>query len=383
MTTFKAFLKVLNKNKFIVILYTIILVFFGGFQMKTSESTMNFVATKPDVFIVNQDEEKGITSHLMTYIKQNCHVVPLENNERAKKDALFYRDVSFIIYIPKHYHDDFLNGKNPEIKVESTGDYEGSLANMMLNRYLKLANIYQQAYSTEEQLLSSLDETLENATQVNLTSHLDTDGLNRASLYYNFFSYSMLAGAIYVICLILSSFHDEKIKKRTVISSMNMKKRNRILLLSNSLFAFVLWFIYVLLSFVLCGKVMLSIQGVFYILNSFLFSFVCVTLAFLISNVIHNKNAINGIVNVVALGSSFLCGAFVPVNLLPKSVLSIAHILPTYWYIQSNELLKRIDTFDFLSLKPIYINMSVMILFSILFILLSNIISKRKQKLAE
>ena len=59
MTVFKTFLKILNKNKFIIILYTLFLIFFGGFNMQTSESNINFVASKPDIMIVNYDEEKG------------------------------------------------------------------------------------------------------------------------------------------------------------------------------------------------------------------------------------------------------------------------------------------------------------------------------------
>ena len=60
MTVFKAFLKILNKNKFIIIIYTIFLIGFGGFNMQTSENNPNFVASKPDIMIVNNDEEKGL-----------------------------------------------------------------------------------------------------------------------------------------------------------------------------------------------------------------------------------------------------------------------------------------------------------------------------------
>ena len=102
------------------------------------------------------------------------------------------------------------------------------------------------------------------------------------------------------------------------------------------------------------------------------------TIAFLIATIINNKNAINGIVNVIALGSSFLCGAFVPVEWLPKSVLTIAHMIPTYWYIQTNELMKTIEEFNIETLMPVFINMGVIILFSISFIILTNIFSKKK-----
>ena len=93
------------------------------------------------------------------------------------------------------------------------------------------------------------------------------------------------------------------------------------------------------------------------------------------------KNAVNGIVNVVALGSAFICGAFVPVQYLPENVLKFAHIFPSYWYINSNELLSSIDIINTSSLRPIFINMIVIIAFSILFIVLNNIVSSKKRKM--
>ena len=103
MTVFKTFLKVLNKNKFVIILYTIILLLFGGINMQTSENSTNFVASKPDVLIINNDENIGISKNLSDYIEKNTNIVKVEDNEDAINDALFYRDVNYIIYIPKHY----------------------------------------------------------------------------------------------------------------------------------------------------------------------------------------------------------------------------------------------------------------------------------------
>ena len=56
MIIFKTFLKVLNKCKAPIIMYTVFLIFFGGFNMKTSDNSINFVASKPDILIVNQDK---------------------------------------------------------------------------------------------------------------------------------------------------------------------------------------------------------------------------------------------------------------------------------------------------------------------------------------
>ncbi len=113
MTVFKAFLKVLNKNKFIAILYTIILVVFGAFNMSTSDNQTSFVAAKPDVLIINNDENVGITKNLVEYIQKNSNIIDIKNDEEAINDALFYRDVNYIIYIPKNYRQEVLERKKP------------------------------------------------------------------------------------------------------------------------------------------------------------------------------------------------------------------------------------------------------------------------------
>ena len=381
MTVFKTFLKILNKNKFIIILYTMFLIFFGGFNMQTSEHNTNFVASKPDIMIVNYDEEKGITKDLIKYIEENSNVVDLKNNEDAINDALFYRDVNYVIYIPKNYNKDFMDGKNPEIEIKSTGDYQSSFAEMLLSRYIKVANIYQKSINSEEELINKINETLSKKSEVKITSKLDTNILSKATFYYNFANYSIMACLIYVICLILASFKDIKIQKRTIISSTNYKTLNRQLLLSNSLFSIILWMIYVVLSFILVGDIMFSIHGIFYLINSFVFTICATTIALFIGNIVSNKNAISGIVNVIALGSSFLCGAFVPMEWLPDGVIKIAHILPSYYYISNNEVLKTLELINLNTIKPILLNIIIVLSFSIMFIILTNIVSKRKQKI--
>lgn len=381
MTVFKTFLKILNKNKFIIILYTMFLIFFGGFNMQTSENNTNFVASKPDIMIVNYDEEKGITKDLIKYIEENSNVVDLKNNEDVINDALFYRDVNYVVYIPKNYNKDFMDGKNPEIEIKSTGDYQSSFAEMLLSRYIKVANIYQKSINSEEELINKINETLSKKSEVKITSKLDTNILSKATFYYNFANYSIMACLIYVICLILASFKDIKIQKRTIISSTNYKTLNRQLLLSNSLFSIILWMIYVVLSFILVGDIMFSIHGIFYLINSFVFTICATTIALFIGNIVSNKNTISGIVNVIALGSSFLCGAFVPMEWLPDGVIKIAHILPSYYYISNNEVLKTLELINLNTIKPILLNIIIVLSFSIMFIILTNIVSKRKQKI--
>ena len=258
MTVFKTFWKILNKNKITVIIYTVMLLIFGASNMQTSENNMSFIASKPDVLIINYDEEKGITKDLIKYITANSNIIEIENDEEKINDALFYREVNYIIYIPKNYHKDFMEGKNPELEIKSAGDYGASFEEMILSRYIKVANIYQKNIQDEEELIAKINEILSKETQVEITSKLDTNALAKATFYYNFASYSILACLLLVISLILSSFHEEKIRKRIMVSSTNDRKHNRILLLSNGCYSLVLWLFYVIISFVILGDVMAS-----------------------------------------------------------------------------------------------------------------------------
>ncbi len=381
MTVFKTTLKILNKCKVPIIFYTIILIFFAGFNTTTNDNNLNFSKTLPDVAIVNNDELSGLTKNLIEYFKNNSNVID-DISEDELNDALFYREVNYIIYIPKNFRINFLNKQNPQIEIKSTKDYNASLANILLERYLNVANTYLDFYDDENILIKKINDTLNQEVSIKLSSKLDTNTLNKVATYYNFTNYCFLAGSIYAICLVLSSFKNENIRKRSIISKMSYKKFESNLLISNSLFAFGLWIFYCCLSVILFGNIMFTLHGLYYILNSFIFSLCSLSIAFLLGNLIHDKNALNGIINVIALGSSFLCGAFVPIEMLPKSVLNIAHILPSYYFIKSNELIKTIEIFDFENLKPLFINMFFIILFTILFIFITNYVTKKQRKIA-
>ncbi len=378
MTVFKAFLKVLNKSKAPIIMYTVFLIIFAAFNVEKNDNPVQFTDEKPSIYIVSREDATGINRNLVDYMKKKCEFVDLKG--QILDDSLFYRDFSTILFIPEDFGKEIMEHKTPKVIIKSTQDVNASLTELILNKYIQTAYAYSRIAKTEEEVVEYMNATLSKETKVEVLSKLDTSHLNKATFYYNFLNYSLLAGLIYVICLIISSFKEEKIEKRTIVSSMEYKKFNRSLLLSNGLFALFLWAFYIILSMIMVGNIMFTTHGLFYSLNAFIFSGCAVSIAFLIGNVIRNKNAINGIVNVIALGSCFLCGAFVPMEMLPKYVLNIAHILPSYWYIKTNEMIKTTEIFNIDSVTPMIINMGVVILFTIGFVIITNIITKRNRK---
>lgn len=380
MTVFKTFFRIVNKLKPTIILYTALLIIFGAVNMKTSDNNINFVNSKPDILIINQDVNKGLTKNLIDYMKKNSNIMKVENNEEKINDALFYREVSYVIYIPKDYRKNVLLGKNPKLDIKKTDEYDAHLSEMMLKRYIKLQNIYNEEAGSEDELITLINDNINDDVNIKITSKVDTSKTYNIAYYFNFASYSILAIIIYIICLVLCSFKEESISKRINISSINYKSHNNKILLASIVFSSIVWLLFVIIGVTIVGDIMFSLRGLISIINSFIFIFCALTLSILISSITNNKNAISGIVNVIALGSAFLCGAFVPAEYLPSSVLNFAHILPAYYYINSNDLLKNIDVINISSMHSIIINTIIIIMFSILFIILNNVVTRKKRK---
>lgn len=380
MIVFNTFWKVIKKYKATVILYTAMLVIFGSTNMQANNKVMTFTNTKPNILIVNNDKDGVLTKNLVDYLNKNTNIVKIKDSEEARDDALFYRDVSYIIYIPTSYSKNVLNGINNTLDIKSTNDYNASLAEMILKKYIEVENVYASIYRDESKIINAINKNLETNSNVEITSKLNTTTMEKTARFYNFASYCIMAVTIYIVCLVLSSFHNEMINKRIVVSSMNYKKHNRLILGASFAYALIVWILYIVIGIILLGDVMFTIRGLIYVLNTLIFTFVALTLALLISTITNNKNAISGIVNVVALAQAFLCGAFIPTQWLPNSVLTIAHVLPAYWYINTNDILKELETISSTTLKPVIINSIILILFSLIFIILNNIISKKKRQ---
>ena len=212
MIVFKAFWKVVNKYKGTIIGYTVMLLIFGTLSMSSNDVTDDFKSSKPDVIIIDNDKSV-LSNNLVKYFNDNANILNIDLEEEKIDDALFYRDANYVIYIDEGYEDEVLNGNNPLIKIKSSGDYSSSLAEMLLKRYLKTQRVLHDEFSDKNILVEKINNSLENSANVELATKINTSELSNMSRYYNFASYSIIAVVMFIICLVLSSFNEESVKK--------------------------------------------------------------------------------------------------------------------------------------------------------------------------
>ena len=381
MIVFKTILKILNKLKGLIILYTIMLISVTLVN-QTSDNVDSFEEVKPSVIIVNNDKSKnGVTNHFIKYLENHMEVKDIDiGNEEKIDDALFYRDVSLVVYIPDGFGDDLLDSKDVSVEYKISGDKGSSYGKMLVQNYFDSFNIYNNYYDGDE-LFDRLDNALNVDVNVEVKSKLDTNSLSRMARFFNFLNYAILAGCVYSISMILASLKSENVRKRTIVSSYDYKKYNRIVLGACSIVIIVMWLLYMILALIIFKDLFISMNGLWYVINSFVFSLCSLCIGFLIGNITQNKGAISGIVNVVSLGSSFLCGCFVPFEFMPDYVIKIAHIFPTYYFVINNEALKVMDNFSLSSVSPLIFNIGIVLIFGFCFVIITNYVSKKKQVL--
>ena len=391
MIVFKTFWRIMKRYWWIVFIYVAILTSLSVINLNAAPVT-DFVDTKPEITIVSQDSSdlgtKPFTKNFLDYLSKNTKIINLKESEIT--DALFYQKISMILYLPEDLESKILSGQKVTLDYRTSGNYTAELSKNLIKRYFELqrTEILESKNSSKEQsnilsedsekIISSLNQRLDQSPTVRLASKNATN-LSKIAAFFNFASYTIMAIILYVTCFINASFNKSTVKKRTMVSSLHLKKYNFSLLLANSIFAFSVFALLTTLSFFVLGNIVLTPFFILEILNILLYTLAALTLAELVSTFNLSRDAVSGVVNLLSLAPAFLSGAFVPTYFLPSFVLTIAHIFPTYWFIDTNNKITTLTEFNFNSFLTILPNLLVLVLFSIIFIVANLVLSKKKR----
>lgn len=383
MTVFKNYLKITKSYLSIIVIYTLIFVVIA---MITSQSgAMNqetFQTEKAKIAMVNNDENSPLMKDFQTYVQEHAEYIELENTEEKLKDALFFRRVDYIMIIPQNFTHDFLNHQDVKIETMEVPDSYGSIySKKLMNRYLNTAKLYLKADITPSEMTQLIHQ--------DLSIHSETSMMNQSSIdsqiinvchFFNFSNYTFLAIIISVISMVMISFRDEHIQNRQMISCTSYQKLNIQLLLGNITVTIGIWLLYVFAACFLYGQTMFTPQGFFISMNALVFVIFVLVLSFLLLLLIKDRNVVSGVSTIIALGTSFIAGAFVPQEFLSSFVLTLAKFTPSYWFITNNQDIAQLSKLSWINLQPIIINMSIVFGFTVLLLIIIQGISYLRLK---
>jgi len=340
MRVFKGYMKITSRNIGTMLMYFIIFFTMAVFMQKTytSEELDNFAAVKNKVAIV--DEDKGNLARLLKeYLKDVHHVKEYSHDEELLQEEMYYGNIEYIVWIPKDFEQKLISGEAAVKETARPGTYSGAYVEQQISGFLNHLRTYKAAGFSDEEIEKAIQER-----EKSIVKLADPNGNGGAasmhSYLFQFLPYIMIAALSYVLSFILAAFNNKDVKNRMRASAISGRREALESFLAFAVIGLGFWCMCMLFTAILYGKEFTGdVLLPYYLMNSLALLVVALSISFLVGNTVKDKVAINGVVNVLSLGMSFLCGAFIPLSMLSVEVKKVAVFLPVYWYEKINDLL--------------------------------------------
>lgn len=382
MQVFKLSMKILKHNRLVFALY--LMIFIGLSLLFTNSASdndvTNFTETKISIGVVLEDDTV-FTKGLLHYLEKIGHVSLYTDHDEELQDAFFFRQVQYILKVPKNFTEDFLNQSSNGLTTIVVPDATNAFyADMMIDQYLNTARTYVEVLEIKdlELLVEKVSSDLNVDTPVSINHLGDSEDAYFSYLFYfNFLGFALFSIIILGVSFTMIIYHDSDLRNRNAVSPLSRTKAAKQHILANVSFALVVSLIFIISILAFMSFKIYPALGLL-IVNVLVFTMTILAISFFIGLMVKSKNAIYAVVNVVALGSSFLSGVFVPQEFLNETILRVSSFFPVYWFVKVNHEVQNLGQWTFENLKEPLTGMGIQILFAVMFFSLSIVIARRK-----
>lgn len=344
MQVFQTFFKIAKKHITGMTVYFAIYLFIAVALSFSAKSSMAANFQSKALSVIIQDEDHSAASEALCDYLGSLHQVSTEQmSDEQLADRLYYRTLNYVLRIPDGFEESLLAGNSSQLisDIKIPGSTTGFFVDQQIRQYLQTLQIYLSGGFSLTDAISETNKTIQTASAVDVVSFSGsgTDAITPVFYYYQYLPYVFILLLFVGLAPIIVIENSHGIKERTLCSSLPVTKRNLILAAACSVYGLLTWLLFMGMGVILYGKVIFESVSLLGMLNSFVYLLFAVAMTLLISLFAPNNNTLNMLANIIGLSLSFLCGVFVPQNMLSDQVLSVGRFLPAYWYIKANNLL--------------------------------------------
>lgn len=365
MQVFKAFFKILNKNKTTMLVYMVIylaLIFMYSFNGQKND-TSDFSKVSMEIGVENRDNGK-LGEALVSYLEKGNEIKEIPKGREELLDAMYYRDIQYVLIIPEDFTEKFLAGERDEV-LEGTvvpGNNTAYLAEMEIDEFLQNLGMYiDGGYELKQAAQKTLDN-MEKESKVEFLNVEDSETKPTAAYYFDYIPYIFLCVMVVSLSGVLMIFNEKDLDARNRCSAMSFFQRNLQMILGSVGIMLLEYGVFMAVAWIMYPDYMGSVRGILSMGNALIFMLVCLSIAFLAGRQATDDGQLNMIANIVGLAFSFLGGVFVPIELMNKGMQKVAKFVPSYWYVSSNNDIWKIKSLS--EAGDVYRNYLVMLVFA-------------------
>lgn len=382
MQVYKLFFKILKKQKNVFIMYIGIYaaILFGILIPQVTREGVNTYMDQNCKYAI-MDEDNSILSGKLGECLELMHTkVEIKDFEiNTLQDELYARNIRGAVIIKEGFQDAFLKGNaNDYLTIyDVPADSASKLFSNDVDEFLRYTESYTKAsYSLEEASDRALDVS-KKSVDVEIAGAKDVAAESGVTAYMRYLGWIFITMMICGVAPVIVVMDRKELKNRIECSSFEFSKTNLQLILGILTIGAAVCAVFSLAACIYFGERFSGIQAVLHSLNLCALMLVALAIAFLVSKLTTSIMAINMIGNVISLGMGFLSGVFVPGYLLSDTVITIAHFLPTYWYLNAVE---NIELYTSAKLPSILQTIGIEVLFALVFVVIGLVIANKRRK---
>ena len=321
---------------------------------------------KVRIAIESKDEGEA-AKQLMHYLAGYCDIVTVDDKWSDRLDALYYRDVYYILTIPENYSEHVWDG-TVQLECDSVEHTrEMNYVNQLIVNYtrelMRLHTLYPQESLQEICRLASEKQRSTVEVIQKKASLLKAEAVHNNS-FYNLLGFVLFACITTVICSSMYAYRRNTIYRRHLISPVPEAVMNLQLLLGNLAYSYLYTIVFLALIAVQGEKQILNINYILYWVNAFVYTTSVVCFAFWVSMRMRNKVIMYLVGNFGAMILSFISGVFIRQDYLSKQVVKISTMTPVYWFVHGNELIMQMSELDQTNLLELVQVVGIQLLFA-------------------
>ncbi|MBQ6634611.1 MAG: ABC transporter permease [Ruminococcus sp.] len=347
MQVFKLFFMILRRRLIPVFMFTGIFILILFTITSNGSQSESFEPSELRLVIFDEDGTKA-SKLAKDYLAKGNELVDIKDDDDEILDALYYTSIHYAVTINKGFEEKLEKGETDDLfSVRYVHEnYSNVLADSKMNEYVRTVSAYTASGMDIESASKQAAKTLKK--QVKVSCQQETKSSDEImAIFFQYLPYVLFSAIISALGPVLIALDRKKVRDRCRCSALKMSKETAGKIGAASVFVLILWIVF-LIAGPGISKGSYSGNTVYAIANSFIYALISAGIAILVASLVDNENILNVVIQIFGLGSSFLCGVFVPQELLGKGVLTAAKGLPAYWYIRANNSIFALNdqTFD-------------------------------------
>lgn len=350
MQAFKTYFKIAGKHMFSIIAYVAISLFI--MTMQSSIGT-DYAETRLRIAVRDLDGSAA-SSRLVEYIGENHEIKEVDFDDGDMLfDNLYYRQVQYILTVNEGFSEGLAAGKTEGLFTVSKIDdsFAAQLFESQLQSIVTSAEALTAAGTDPESAVQRAVEAASEGIEVESVAEQTPDS-QKSYVYFTLFGYTSVAILVVAIGIVLAVMLDSKVVHRTFASSYSPTRYIVSVFAASGVLAVATWLL-------LMGVTAVKTDGVLFtasttpkaLVNSILYLIISTEIAVLVAFVSKSVMTAHIAGNVIGMGMAFLCGVFVPMDLLGDKVLAFSRFLPAFWYEYANDMIFSMGDVPYSSVK--------------------------------